>query len=106
MLHSSPEKISLFSKSFQALSEPLRLKIISLLQQQELCVCDLCDNLKVAQPKLSFHLKILKEAKLITSRQQGRWVYYKINPEQFQILEQHLNHYALAKPESARLCQN
>lgn len=75
---------------FHALSDSLRLQIIQLLQDQELCVCDLCDRLKVNQSKLSFHLKTLKEAKLIRPRQSGRWIYYSLNLSQFALLEQHL----------------
>jgi ArsR family transcriptional regulator, arsenate/arsenite/antimonite-responsive transcriptional repressor len=76
--------------SFHALSEPLRLSILELLLSQELCVCDLCDRLKVSQSKLSFHLKTLKEAGLIRSRQEGRWIYYSLNVAQFAVLEQYL----------------
>jgi ArsR family transcriptional regulator len=75
---------------FHALSEPLRLSVVELLLSQELCVCDLCDRLHVSQSKLSFHLKTLKEAGLIRSRQEGRWIYYSLNVAQFAILEQYL----------------
>lgn len=76
---------------FHALSEPLRVKVLELLQQQDLCVCELRDRLSVAQPKLSFHLKTLKEANLVRSRQEGRWVYYSLNLSQLSVLEQYLN---------------
>ncbi len=76
---------------FHALSEPLRVKVLELLQEQELCVCELRDQLSVAQPKLSFHLKTLKEANLVQSRQEGRWVYYSLNLSQLSALEQYLN---------------
>jgi ArsR family transcriptional regulator len=75
---------------FHALSEPLRLSVVELLLSQELCVCDLCDRLNVSQSKLSFHLKNLKDAGLIRSRQEGRWIYYSLNISQFAILEQYL----------------
>jgi ArsR family transcriptional regulator len=78
---------------FRALSDPLRLKILSLLRSQELCVCELCEKLGVSQSKLSFHLKNLKEANLIRSRQEGRWIYYSLNLAQFIILEQYLAEY-------------
>lgn len=76
---------------FHALSDPLRLQIIRLLQKQELCVCDLCDRLDVSQSKLSFHLKTLKEAGLIRPRQSGRWIYYSLSLPQFALLEQYLS---------------
>ena len=79
--------------SFRALSDPLRIQIIELLGSQELCVCELCERLEVSQSKLSFHLKNLKEANLIRSRQQGRWMYYSLNLAQFVTLEQYLAEY-------------
>ncbi|MEO0926121.1 MAG: metalloregulator ArsR/SmtB family transcription factor [Cyanobacteria bacterium J06643_13] len=75
---------------FKSLADPLRLQIIELLRSQELCVCELCEQLDVNQSKLSFHLKNLKEANLLRSRQQGRWMYYSLNLTQFVILEQYL----------------
>jgi len=78
---------------FHALSDPWRLAVVELLRSQELCVCDLCDHLKISQSKLSFHLKTLKEAQLILSRQEGRWIYYRLNPPQFAFLAEYLAHY-------------
>jgi ArsR family transcriptional regulator len=75
---------------FHALSEPLRLQVIDALRTQEMCVCDLCDVLEVSQSKLSFHLKALREAELVTARQEGRWIYYSLNLPQFSLLEQFL----------------
>jgi ArsR family transcriptional regulator len=78
---------------FHALSDPLRLQVLDLLREQELCVCDLCEKLGVTQSKLSFHLKTLKEAGLVSARQQGRWIYYSLNLSQFVVLEQYLAEY-------------
>lgn len=78
------------ASGFHSLSEPLRIKLLELLRQQELCVCELCEVLEVSQSKLSFHLKTLKEAGLVRSRQEGRWIYYSLNLPQFVILEQYL----------------
>lgn len=78
---------------FRALSDPLRLQILELLRSQELCVCELCEQLDVSQSKLSFHLKNLKDANLLNSRQQGRWMYYSLNLSQFVALEQYLAEY-------------
>jgi ArsR family transcriptional regulator len=80
---------------FHALSDPLRLQVVELLQQQELCVCELCDRLsqdggRISQSKLSFHLKTLKEAELVRTRQEGRWIYYSLNLPQLVVLEQYL----------------
>jgi ArsR family transcriptional regulator, arsenate/arsenite/antimonite-responsive transcriptional repressor len=83
---------------FHALSEPLRIKVLELLRTQELCVCDLCEALEVTQSKLSFHLKVLKEAELVRSRQDGRWIYYSLNLPQFALLEQYLSDYRRFSP--------
>ena len=88
-VNSSTESSSIMM-GFHALSVPLRLAVVDLLKDRELCVCDLCDRLDVNQSKLSFHLKALKEAELIRSRQEGRWIYYSLNLPQFVILEQYL----------------
>jgi ArsR family transcriptional regulator, arsenate/arsenite/antimonite-responsive transcriptional repressor len=75
---------------FHALSEPLRVGILELLRDQELCVCDLSDRLGMAQSKLSFHLKTLKDANLVMSRQDRKWIYYRLNLAQFLALEEYI----------------
>ncbi|HEX4600226.1 MAG TPA: metalloregulator ArsR/SmtB family transcription factor [Gemmatimonadales bacterium] len=64
---------------FHALSDETRLEIVELLSHGERCVCELQESLDAAQPRLSFHLKTLKEAGLVTDRRDGRWVYYALN---------------------------
>ena len=64
----------------RALAEPIRLQVVQALQHGERCVCDLTTDLDLAQSKLSFHLKVLKEAGLIRARQEGRWMYYRLDP--------------------------
>ncbi|MEM9926777.1 MAG: metalloregulator ArsR/SmtB family transcription factor [Cyanobacteria bacterium P01_D01_bin.50] len=83
----------LIISGFHALSEPLRVKVLQLLRNREICVCDLCDALNVNQSKLSFHLKNLKEANLVYARQEGRWIYYSLNQSQFAVLQQYLTQY-------------
>ena len=64
---------------FKALSDETRLRILKLLEQGELCVCDIVAAFDMIQPKVSFHLAVLKEAGLIKDRKQGKWVHYKID---------------------------
>ena len=66
---------------FHALSDSTRLGIIEMLRRGEQCVCDLQDELGAAQSRLSFHLRVLKEAGLVSDRKDGRWSYYSIEPE-------------------------
>ena len=64
---------------FKALTDETRLKIIKLLEQGELCVCDIVAALDMQQSKVSFHLGVLKEAGLIQDRKQGKWTHYRIH---------------------------
>jgi ArsR family transcriptional regulator len=69
------------ARLFHALSDETRLRILERLRRGERCVCELTDALDAAQSRLSFHLRILKDAGLVTDRRVGRWSYYGINVE-------------------------
>lgn len=71
--------ISALSELFKALSDSTRLKILKLLENGELCVCDIISALDMIQPKVSFHLKVLKSAGLIMDRKVGKWIHYRLN---------------------------
>jgi len=72
---------------FHALSDATRLEIIELLRKGERCVCELTDTLDAAQSRLSFHLRVLKDAGIVRDRKDGRWVYYELDPEAFEEIE-------------------
>lgn len=61
----------------KALSDPNRVRILKLLQQRELCVCELQEALNLAQSSISKHMKALDEAGLVTASRQGLWVIYR-----------------------------
>jgi ArsR family transcriptional regulator len=75
------------ARLFHALSDEKRLRIIEVLRGGERCVCDLVDVLDAGQSLLSFHLKTLKAAGLVSDRKQGRWSYYRLNAEPFEEVE-------------------
>jgi ArsR family transcriptional regulator len=64
---------------FKALSDETRLKILKLLEGGELCVCDIVAAINTVQPKISFHLGVLKEAGLIKDRRQAKWIHYSLD---------------------------
>ena len=66
---------------FHALGDETRLEIVAMLSHKERCVCDLEQVLHIAQSRLSFHLKVLKEAGVISDRREGRWMYYALQRE-------------------------
>lgn len=65
---------------FRAFADPTRLRIINLLLEGEVCVCDLCSVLDEIQPKVSRHLAYLRRAGLVEVRQAGKWKHYRIRP--------------------------
>jgi ArsR family transcriptional regulator len=71
------------ARLFHALSDETRLDIIGQLHDGERCVCELMDTLDAAQSRLSFHLKVLKDAGLVIDRREGRWSYYELSREAF-----------------------
>jgi ArsR family transcriptional regulator len=62
---------------FRAFADETRLRILNLLIERELCVCDLCEVLDEIQPKISRHLAYLRRAGLIIAREEGRWTFYR-----------------------------
>jgi ArsR family transcriptional regulator len=68
-----------FIKVTKALSDPNRVKILKMLQRKEMCVCEIQAALKIAQPTVSKHLKILEDAGLVAFRKDGLWVNYRLS---------------------------
>lgn len=67
---------------FKCLSDETRLNIVTLVvENKELCVCDLTEKLQLSQPKISRHLALLRSSGLLQDRRQSQWVYYSINPQ-------------------------
>lgn len=68
------------ARLFKALGDEVRLKVLHLVKDQEVCVCDLMAVLGMPQASLSHHLSVLSQAGLVTARKQGRWNYYQATP--------------------------
>jgi ArsR family transcriptional regulator len=64
---------------FKALADGTRLRVLKLLGRGELCVCEIAAALDLEQPRLSFHLRILKQAGLVLVCRQERWILYRLN---------------------------
>ncbi|WP_151901445.1 metalloregulator ArsR/SmtB family transcription factor [Sulfurimonas sp. NW7] len=61
------------------LSDSNRVKIIALLYREKaLCVCEICDTLELSQPLVSRHLKQMREAQLVQTKQSGKWIIYSL----------------------------
>ncbi len=72
------EMIGKQSKFFKALADETRLKILKILQAQEMCVCEVMVALDLTQPTASHHLGLLENAGLVKARKEGKWVFYSI----------------------------
>ena len=83
-----PSKADQLVGGFHALADPIRMHILGHIRSKELCVGELCELLDINQSKLSFHLKVLKDAELVHTRHSGRWVYYSLNLVQMVHLEE------------------
>lgn len=74
---------------FKALSDPVRLQLLSSVASHaggEACVCDISAGVEVSQPTVSHHLKVLRDAGLLTSERRASWVYYAVVPEALAML--------------------
>jgi ArsR family transcriptional regulator len=68
-----------FINVMKALSDPCRVRIIKILQNKTLCVCELQALLSIPQPAVSKHMKVLEKAGLVTGAKDGLWVYYSVD---------------------------
>lgn len=75
------EDLEVISRRHQALSDPIRLRILALLACQPLCVCVLKQCIRIADSKLSYHLNILKMAGLIEGRSVKNWIIYNLTDD-------------------------
>ncbi len=95
--------LSRASELFHALSDETRLEILGMLRDGERCVCDLQDGLDAAQSRLSFHLKVLKAAGLVSDRREGRWAYYTLVPDAFAEAHDLVRSLATERPAGQKL---
>jgi ArsR family transcriptional regulator len=95
----------MFESIFKALGEPTRLKIVKLLADRELCVCDLEEVMQISQPRISQHLKVLKHAGLINERKEGQRSICSLNRDllskSIEQFEQYINQPLGTVPELA-----
>lgn len=86
----SPEDAETTAKLFKALADPHRVRIVNLLavSGEPVCVCDLLETLGLAQPTVSFHMKKLLDAGLLSREQRGVWAYYSLRPDAVERLGQ------------------
>lgn len=92
--------LTLFAKAF---ADPNRIRILVALRGGEMCVCELCDAMEIAQSNLSTHLQVIRQAALVTTRRDGKWIYYGLEPNQAFLVDTLLAHYQDALQADKRL---
>jgi ArsR family transcriptional regulator len=70
-------------KVFKALSDGSRIRILKMLEQRQLCVCEITEVLELASSTVSKHLSILRDAELILDEKEGKWVNYYLNQDKY-----------------------
>ena len=75
------------AKIFKALGDETRLEIVRMLAGKERCVCAFLAAFPMTQPAISNHLRVLREAGVVLDSRDGRWIFYRLNPEAFQAIE-------------------
>ena len=78
----SAKRAARFASALKALADPVRLRLLSEVASRpggEACVCDISGPIRLSQSTISHHLKVLREAGLVTSERRGTWVYYRVN---------------------------
>src|SRR5258707_9824929 len=71
----------------RALADPTRVRIVAALRNGELCVCELVDALGISQSSLSSHLQICRQARVVTTRKESRWIYYSLSTRYGPLIE-------------------
>ena len=80
----SPAEAAELAPAFKALGDPVRLRLLSLIAAHEggeACVCDISGAFELTGPTISHHLKVLREAGLVTSERRATWIYYRVHPQ-------------------------
>jgi len=92
------------ARAFHALADRKRLGIVRLLTDGERCVCELTHVVGAKQPLLSFHLKILREAGLVRKRRRGKWMYYSLNYETIEAMQEIIGSVATGREHPESCC--
>lgn len=84
---------------FKAVSDETRLRIIEMLFSNDLCACDILENVSISQSTLSYHMKMLTDSGLVNGVRDGAWMRYSINEENFNSLILFLNELSTSRKE-------
>ena len=78
---------------FKAFCDENRLQILELLRDGERCACSILDEMKITQPTLSHHMKILCDSGVVVGRKEGKWMHYSISEDGLENVMNYLNEF-------------
>jgi ArsR family transcriptional regulator len=87
----------------KAMADPTRVRILHALRGRDLCVCELCDALEVTQSTISTHLQVIRDAGLVRTRKEGKWIYYAPAPKFERFTENMFNFFKPALRRDVRM---
>jgi ArsR family transcriptional regulator len=90
------------AKIFKALGDETRLEIVKMLVGKERCVCAFLSCFSMSQPAISNHLRVLREAGVVIDEREGRWIFYRLNPDAFDAI-QHICRLTFSEGAPARI---
>ena len=90
------------AKVFRALSDPKRVKIVDLLSCGEMCGCVLLKCFEITQPTLAHDMKVLSEAGIVTSRREGKKIYYALNRKLLEKVSGHIRDMLKQEPANGK----
>lgn len=95
------------SVMIKAIAEPIRLQILDILSNGEMCACEILQNLAITQPTLSHHMKALTASGWVVAQKKSTWMYYSVNQEAVDQLHQYMLNLTTLKPNApARMVCN
>ncbi len=92
------------AKIYKALCDEKRIAILNHLQSGEKCACVLIELMNIGQSALSYHMKILCESGIVSSRQEGKWTHYRLNPQGSEYASKRLLELTTPKNEKGSTC--
>ncbi|MGN1344692.1 MAG: ArsR/SmtB family transcription factor [Traorella sp.] len=78
---------------FKAFCDENRLQILNMLRNGERCACSILDEMKITQPTLSHHMKILCDSGVVVGRKEGKWMHYSISSKGIEEVQKYLNEF-------------
>ena len=90
---------------FKAFGDENRIQILQLLKDGEKCACHLLEEMKITQPTLSHHMKLLCDAGIVTGRKEGKWMHYSISEKGLREMEEYLAQLIPEKTSEKSCCK-